>query len=119
MILLVGFSEGEVESIENALDCEIYSIGKDALGMEVSSIVKSPQQYAGLCDAGQRYLIVHDEPSGRLSELISAVRKVSKGRVVPATTTPTSLNWKLGDLLEELRKEDEYFMRQKGHTSTS
>ncbi|MCD6383224.1 MAG: DUF3783 domain-containing protein [Thermoplasmata archaeon] len=109
MILLIGFREDEVERIEEAMGEEVFSIGEVGLTRELGEVVKSPQRYSGFADVGGRYLIVHSAPGGRLGEIIQTVKMVVEGDVIPATTTPTSLKWVVKDLLQELKKEHEYF----------
>ncbi|WP_297480518.1 DUF3783 domain-containing protein [Thermococcus sp.] len=44
-----------------------------------------------------------------IKRVIETVRRLSKERVIFATTTETNLKWALEELLDELRSEDEYF----------
>lgn len=119
MILLVGFSDEEVRMLEEALDEEVFSLGEGALEKEVSEIVTSPGRYRGTCDVGGRFLLMHNMPAERVRQVLKSVSSLAGGRLIPATTTPTSLSWKLRDLLEELRREDEYFRSLRSPPSTS
>jgi len=59
--------------------------------------------------AGGRFVIIHGLGGQEIGKIMAEVRKLAKGRVIFATTTETNLNWTLEELLEELRREDEYF----------
>jgi len=56
-----------------------------------------------------RFVIMHGLDNEGIKRVIDEVRKLAEGRVIFATTTETNLKWTLEELLEELRREDEYF----------
>ncbi len=62
----------------------------------------------------ERILILHGFKREELNEVIKAVKGVLGKEVdlISAITTPTSLEWKVKDLIEELRKEHRYFKRK-------
>jgi hypothetical protein len=59
---------------------------------------------------GENVIVFHGFSKEKLSKVMEAVKKVSDGDdVIMAVSTPTSLEWKLKDLIEELTKEHQYF----------
>ncbi len=56
---------------------------------------------------------MHGIPNEKVKEVMERVRLLGILDVIFATTTPTSLTWKLEDLLNELIREDEYFRKLK------
>jgi len=118
VILLIGFRDDEVERIEEVLGEEVFSVGEGGLNREVSEVLSSPRGYHGYADVGGKFLIMHEIPGERVGEIVKGVKGVV-GEVIPATTTPTSLRWRLSDLLEELKKEDEYFRSLRSPPNTS
>ncbi len=51
--------------------------------------------------------IMHGVPREKLSDVMKAVKGVLGGDVIFSITTETNLQWKVKDLLEELRNEHE------------
>ena len=51
--------------------------------------------------------IMHDVPREKLGDVMKAVKSVLGRDVIFSITTDTNLEWKVKDLLEELRKEHE------------
>ncbi len=63
----------------------------------------------------ERVVIFHGFTREELDRVLRAL-KSALGRdvdLIPAVTTPTSLEWKVKDLIEELRKEHAYFKEKK------
>ena len=64
---------------------------------------------------GQRVLLFHGFSREELMLLINLLNSHSQvpRDIIMATTTETSLNWSVADLLAELAKEHEYFKKQR------
>ncbi|WP_366513790.1 DUF3783 domain-containing protein [Thermococcus aggregans] len=58
----------------------------------------------------RKFIIMHNLSNKNISKVIKVLRSHGINGIF-ATTTPTSLTWKLEDLLNELIREDEYFRR--------
>ncbi len=113
MLLLIGFPEDEVKRLKEKY-ADIIPIAADMEDRVLEEIIKegkSSENYQILGD--QRMVIMHDVPKENLSKLISKIRKEIGKHIIFATSTPTSLKWKISDLMEELLEEDRYFREQR------
>ncbi len=58
----------------------------------------------------QNVIVFHGFSREKLPVVMEAVKKATVGDdIIMAVSTPTSLEWKLKDLIEELLKEHEHF----------
>jgi lysophospholipid acyltransferase (LPLAT)-like uncharacterized protein len=63
---------------------------------------------------GEKIIVFHGFSKKQLNKVIEAIKKVSEGEnIIMAVSTPTSLEWKLKELIEELTKEHEYMKRER------
>ncbi len=64
---------------------------------------------------GEKTIIFHGFSHEELNLLMKTIKEVIDipGKIIMAVTTPTSLEWKLKDLIEELSKEHRYFREKK------
>ena len=63
---------------------------------------------------GENVIVFHGFSKERLSAVMQAVKSATSGDdVIMAVSTPSSLEWKLKDLIEELTKEHQYFKTAK------
>ncbi|WP_297551230.1 DUF3783 domain-containing protein [Thermococcus sp.] len=108
-LLLVGFSEKEAEDIENALGIPVLAVPEQLKGLKVEELLKAESEGGELRWTGEKFLIMDGLDNEGIKRVIETVRRLSKERVIFATTTETNLKWTLEELLEELRAEDEYF----------
>ena len=110
-VFLVGFGENEAERVDDALKgLDVFEVPEYCRDWVVADIVEKAENLDGSCQWHLRkFVIMHDVDNETLKEIIRAVRSLDLGRVIFATTTETSLTWKLEDLLNELVEEDEYF----------
>ncbi|ACJ16306.1 hypothetical protein, conserved [Thermococcus onnurineus NA1] len=110
-VLLIGFNEDEVEKIMDVLNgLDVLEVPEYCRGWIVGEIVTKAEKLRGSSYWHLRkFVIMHDVDNETLKGVIKAVRSLDLGRVIFATTTETSLTWKLEDLLNELMEEDEYF----------
>jgi len=62
----------------------------------------------------ERVIIMHNFEKGEVSKLLKVVREAfpDKEFIFPSTT-PTNLEWKVQDLIGELKKEHEEFKKMK------
>ena len=108
-LLLVGFSEKEAKDIENALGIPVLAVPEQLKGLKVEELLKAESEGGELRWTGEKFLIMDGLDNEGIKRVIETVRRLSKERVIFATTTETNLKWTLEELLEELRAEDEYF----------
>jgi len=110
-VFLVGFGENEAERVDDALKgLDVFEVPEYCRDWVVADIVEKAENLDGSCQWHLRkFVIMHDVDNETLKGIIRAVRSLDLGRVIFATTTETSLTWKLEDLLNELVEEDEYF----------
>lgn len=113
MIFLIGFEEDEVGLIKGTLrGYEIHEIPEYCRDWVLQEIVDKAERLEGSGNwHGRKFLIMHDLENHEVKDVITKVKALKVGRVIFATTTPTSLLWKLEDLANELIKEDERFQQ--------
>ena len=62
----------------------------------------------------ERVLIMHNFEKGEISKLLKVIREAFPDKeFIFASTTPTNLEWKVQDLIGELKKEHEEFKKMK------
>ncbi len=111
MIILVGFENEEVELIKNNVNEKIRVVSKEEEDETLENIIKMEKQ-PGYEPLGEdRVVIMHELEKEKIRELIGTIRKIIPSHLIFATTTPTSLKWKIGNLIQELKEEDRYFRR--------
>ncbi len=109
MLLLIGFPEEEIEKVRDATDMDILPVDARWENEKLKDIVmKKPlNEYQRLGE--QRIVIMHDVEKEEISPIMKGIRGAINEHIIFATTTPTSLDWELYRLIEELLEEDEYF----------
>lgn len=110
MLILVGFEEDELKNIDD----EYYAVSNEYKDWTIEKLIaETPgsEKYTPIKDG--KFVIMHDLPNEVISKIMRGIRDKVNGHVIFATTTPTSLKWKLKDLLEELKEEDAYFHKKK------
>ncbi|AEC51145.1 hypothetical protein PNA2_0227 [Pyrococcus sp. NA2] len=111
-ILLIGFSREEYKELKQLLKHELVCVPEYCKDWTVGSIVER-KNLEGRCDWHLRkFIIMHNLTNEEIKNVIKLVKPRFKD-VIFATTTPTSLTWRLEDLLQELIREDEYFKRRR------
>lgn len=110
-VLLIGFAPEEVATIREALGgVGVFEVPEYCRDWVVADIAEKAEKLNGSCQWHLRkFVIMHDVDNETLKGIIRSVKSLNLGRVIFATTTETSLTWKLEDLLNELMAEDEYF----------
>ncbi|NJE04637.1 DUF3783 domain-containing protein [Thermococcus sp. M36] len=110
-VLLIGFGRSEVEAVKGAFqDMDVVEVPEYCRDWVVSEIVEKAGELSGSSDWHLRkFVIMHGLDNEAIKGVIRAVKGLNLGRIIFATTTETSLTWRLEDLLNELIKEDEYF----------
>jgi len=113
-VLLIGFSEDEALAIRGLFDFGVFEVPGYCRDWVLREIVERAEGLAGSSQWHLRkFVIMHNLSNEEIKAVMGRVRPLAGGRVIFATTTPTSLNWKLEDLLRELMEEDEYFQAVK------
>ncbi|WP_018963578.1 DUF3783 domain-containing protein [Coprothermobacter platensis] len=65
----------------------------------------------------QRFVLLHGFSDEELSKVMKACRAaLPEKEFVFAVTTPTNMQWKVGDLMEEVVKEHEFMKKQRGNS---
>ncbi|ASJ12619.1 DUF3783 domain-containing protein [Thermococcus thioreducens] len=109
-VLLIGFSKEEVNALRESLPVPAFEVPEYCRDWVVSEIVEKAENLSGSSDWHLRkFVIMHGLDNETLKDIIRTVKSLNPGRAIFATTTETSLTWRLEDLLNELIKEDEYF----------
>ena len=108
MLLLIGFPEDEIRRIEERFE-DVFPINAEWENEKVKDILSKakPEEYIRF--GGQRIVIMHDMDSKDISPTMKEIRSIVDEHIIFATTTPTSLEWELNKLVEELMEEDQYF----------
>ncbi len=114
MLLLVGFTEEEIRVIKKRIREKIMVLREGDKDRVLEDIIKSESSRGARRLGEDRFVIMHDVPRERISEVMRGLREIVPFHIIFATTTPTSLQWKLNELLQELKEEDLYFSRQRG-----
>lgn len=106
-VILIGFDELETEGVRLILSslAEVLSISEEAFKMKLKDVLDNPPTGFSTWN-GKRFAIIHEAPP---AEIVKRIKALQLGEVIFATSTPTSLNWKLERLLRELEEEDEHF----------
>ncbi len=108
MIIAVGFEKEELQKLKE-YDTVICA-SDDMRTWKVRDIIEKAQknEYCNKIKA-PRIVIMHNVPNERISVLMKGIRSTVNERVIFATTTPTSLDWNLDNLIAELEEEDAFF----------
>ncbi|MFN4224655.1 MAG: DUF3783 domain-containing protein [Fervidobacterium nodosum] len=62
----------------------------------------------------RKVVLLHSFEKSEILKLMKAVKETFPGEeIIFASTTPTSLEWKVKDLIDELNKEHEEFKKMK------
>ncbi|MCD6559687.1 DUF3783 domain-containing protein [Palaeococcus sp. (in: euryarchaeotes)] len=111
MIFLIGFDEKEVEIIKKTLkEYRVYGIPQYCRDWILQEIVEKAPKLEGDCNwHARKFFLMHNLEDTRVKEVLEKIKSLNLGRIIFATTTPTSLTWRLEDLMGEWIKEDEYF----------
>lgn len=112
MILLVGFSLEEIEKIRKVIDEKIRPVGKGEKDEIVENIINREGNLPYNRLGKERIVIMHNVDKERIRNLIWEIRKIISTHIIFATTTSTSLKWKIANLISELKEEDTYFMQR-------
>lgn len=113
VVLLIGITDEHIiKSLRDNLRLEFIVLKESAREHIIEDIVKAPQQFEGYENWHHRkFVLMHDLENEEIKKVLSEFKRMGLKDAIFATTTKTSLKWKLGDLLEELIKEDEYFKK--------
>ncbi|WP_456422096.1 DUF3783 domain-containing protein [Thermococcus sp.] len=106
-ILLVGFSEEEIERIKG-LGYDVLPVPEHLRDIKVRELLNR-REGGNYLWTEQRFVIMHEPTNEDIKTVMKNVRELIGREVIFATTTETNLNWTLEELLEELKAEDEYF----------
>ena len=115
MIFLIGFDKNEVKKIRELLsEFKVYEVPQYCRDWAVQSMVEKAEALKGSCNWHlKKFILMHNLKNPQIREVLAKIKSLNLGRIIFATTTQTSLTWKLEDLLEELIREDEYFQELK------
>ncbi len=110
-VFLIGFEQGEVEKIRKALKgFDVYEIPEYCRDWALQEIIEKADKLEGSGDWHvKRFFLMHEIGNDDVKNIIKKIRAMKIGRMIFASTTPTSLTWKLDDLIKEWIKEDNYF----------
>lgn len=110
MLLYIGINKDITRKIEDELGLSGYNIGESAKDKLVREIIENPSEFESEKFWHERkFVLMHNLSNDEIKKVLSTFKSAHVKDVIFATTTKTSLEWKLSDLLSELIKEDEYF----------
>lgn len=114
-VFLIGFEKEDVERLREALkDFYVHEIPEYCRDWILQEIIEKADKLRGNGNWHVRkFLLMHDVDSEDVKAVIKMVKAMGHGRVVFATTTPTSLTWRLEDLIKEWLEEDEHFRQMR------
>ncbi len=108
MLLLIGFPKEEIERIKERMNEDVLPVTAHWENDKLKDIIgRDAEEYERLGE--QRIVIMHDVEKSRISQVMRDVRSMVEEHVIFATSTPTSLEWEIYKLVEELIEEDQYF----------
>ena len=111
MLIVIGFKDDDIDFLREIDD--VYPISKSLLGMTLGDIIeKRPKENYTVVE-GRKIVIIHNISRENIKRILGSVREKFGNEVIFATTTPTSLKWKVGELIKELMEEDAYFRKRK------
>jgi len=114
MLLLIGIEKDVAKKIEEDLGINVFILGKEAEDKLLKDIVTNPQDFEDDDTWHERkFAIMHGMNNEEVKKVLGVFKTQGIKDVIFATTTETSLNWKLSNLLDELLEEDEYFKKIK------
>lgn len=115
MLIFIGFGDEELDKIKKYIDIsDIFSINSASKTVLVSEIINNIEKYVG--DGNwhtQKFVLMHELTNQDIKNVLSVFKQLGMKDVIFATTTPTSLNWTLQRLLDELIEEHEYFKNRR------
>ncbi|AFK23106.1 DUF3783 domain-containing protein [Pyrococcus sp. ST04] len=105
-VYVIGFNKEEVEELKRKIG-EVICIPEYCRDWVLASII-SQEKLEGRCNWHLRkFVIIHGGSKDDIEKIIRIVKSKFKD-VIFATTSPTTLTWRLEDLLKELIREHEY-----------
>lgn len=115
-MFIYGFDEEEIEGLkkivtENKLP-GFSKIDKNMSKMKIRDLIKGVNVLTydeELPDC--RLVLFNKFVDKEIETAIKAIRTISKSSPIFATVTPTSMNWTLKSLLDELNKEREWYIK--------
>ena len=115
MLLLIGFPESEVKKIKEEMGEEIYAVDDELRDVKLKEIIKmikkrEEKDYGRLGE--QRIVLMHNIPKENIPKIMKKIKEAVPFHIIFATTTPTSLDWSLDELIHELIEEDLYFSKR-------
>ena len=115
MLIFIGFGDKELDKIKKYIDAsDIFSINSASKAVSLGEIINNIEKYAG--DGTwhmQKFVLMHGLTNKDIKNVLSVFKQLGMKDVIFATTTPTSLNWTLQHLLDELVEEHEYFKKRR------
>jgi hypothetical protein len=111
MLIAIGFDEQELEKLRTLGD--VLAVSRDALGITLRDFIEKFPEGNYVKVDGSKIVIMHDIPGDKIGATMRSVRAVVDGHIIFATTTPTSLTWKISELIDELEEEDRYFRKRR------
>jgi DNA primase catalytic subunit len=110
-----GWGKRAIDGIDSTLgQLSQISSGKEGKTHtlnQLHEIIKFPPKHVSREIEEERIVIMHEVPREKIGEIIREIRKKIPMHIIFATSTPTSLEWKIKDLIEELKEEDLYFSK--------
>ena len=112
MLIAVGFEQEELESIKKF--GAVLPLSNEYVTWKVKDLIENkPVSESYHRINSPKIVIMHEVPKDKISSIMRGIREQIGKSVIFATTTPTSLDWTLDDLIKELEEEDNYFKNKK------
>ncbi len=117
-LFLIGIiDENIILELRHRLGMDVFIVKESARGSLVEDVVNNPESFKGKkVWHSRKFVLMHNLSNSEIKSVLSVFKSLGLKDVIFATTTETSLKWKLEDLLLELIKEDEYFKNRKANS---
>jgi len=114
VILLIGFSPDEAEKIKEHVEGKLCIMHHEFLQWTLEDVIESCREDDYESWGEDRIVILHGYEKEEAVKIMRRIKELMPYHIIFATTTHTSLQWKLENLIDELREEDLYFSRNYG-----
>lgn len=110
MLLTIGFTESEMNKIRSVLsEWDVYGVPENFKDLEIRSIIQGIEDSASdVSDWHEKkFFLIHDLDRDEIVDVVEKVKELDMGRIIFASTTPTSMDWELEKAIKEWVREDE------------
>ncbi len=114
VVLLIGFSPDEVKRIKEVVEGKLCLLTQDFLQWTLEDVIERCGEGDYEIWSEDRIVILHGYEKEEILKILRKIKELTPYHIIFATTTPISLQWKLENLIKELKEEDLYFSQNYG-----